>query len=378
MDGAPNLVSPPKASEPDPLHPQAAALWRSQRQHTCTACDLHRTARVVCLYGDGPVPSAGMVVLSTVSPQDDAAGRLMRSLAGEYLRLALREHDLDPLDLYVTAAVKCVPPSENREKVLPAAMKVCAPTYLRQELARVQPRAVLALGAQAYHAFTHQPTGITTKRGQVLHLSGLPRVKGRSKAEQAELDARYPSAATEATFAVVPTLDPSYVLSNPHYDEAFQSDVAKFARLVRGGSEDGPGVELVEIRTLDGWRAALTELRAAGGVLTFDVETRGFVDARAAFARMWCLSLCAGTRNEAGDVRVFGLPLEHPDSPFITWADDGGVVIGEDLRVIVAEVVELVLASRVNGANVHFDLRHLVRMAQRYGVGTGRFQVGDL
>lgn len=312
------------------------ALATAARDKRCNRCALSVGSVNVCGWGNGPVPTRGMVVLDNPTEWEERDGITQPGV--QYLRRSLLDVELDMDELYVTNAVKCPPPDskgrmsmfpgEDRDKLVAAARKACA-VYLDAELAAVQPKFVLAVGVNAYYYFKHT-TGVIKGRGQEFaHVSGA---------------------------TVIPTIHPSYVLENPAQHAAFIADLAKFKRALEGNIEP-PAVEMVPVLTLAEWRAAEAELREDDGkVLTFDLETRGFKDADPSFSKVWCAALTRGRRGEKG-IRVFGVPLEHP----------GVDLTDEDRRELIRGVCDLVLGARVSGHNVKFDVRHLRRLAERYG-----------
>lgn len=324
----------PKNAMAQPLDTTAAVLWAALRDDGCTRCGLHEWAASVCLMGDGVVPADGMLVGSCPSALDDATGRVGVGPSSQYLQRVCKDLDLDYRGLYSTVAVKCRPPAQNKDDALDKAVRVCAPEYLAREIARVRPRVILAMGNPAYRYLAHTRSGVTSARGKAFW-------------------------SDEHGCWVVPTVHPDYVLTNPNYHVLFASDVGKFKRLLHG-QPDSPPVEVVEVLTPDDLRAAVAELAATDGVLTFDTETRGFLDYASGYSRVWMVALTKGVRGPRG-MRVFAIPLEHPD---VNW--------GGELLWAVATVVHVLAGARLNGHNVKFDMRAVWFLARRYGL-TARF-----
>ncbi len=354
-----------RAREGDELmNPQAIDLWRTLRNRECEECNLHKWARNRCLLGDGPVPAAGMIICDGPLPEDEEEGRVYSDSASSYLYHTLEGLDLDPMSVYRTYVTKCVGPEpgapQRADQILKGS-KVCAPLYLAREIEMVRPRAILALGAAPYFYFKHK-AGITKNRGQAFEWT-LPD--------------------TDFTTWVVPSLHPRSVMKEPRYLPSFQADVVKWVRLL-GGVSESPKVHIVEVRTLDDLRAMDAELREEpDALLTFDVETRGFKDSRPDYSRMWSMALTRGRRDDQG-MRVFAVPLEHPETPLRQeaptpdWAwravlrapyRDGLLRRSQDVRETVETVCRLVLeAKHVNGHNVKYDLKNTIRLASRYGI----------
>lgn len=326
----------------EPLTPIATRAWREVRDPGCRLCPLGEGVSTACLMGNGP-GGRGMVVADGLSYEDDAAGRVLTGTDGEYLRSVLRDADLDIHDLYLTAAVRCAPPRQNRAAALTKAQKHCEP-YLAREVDVVRPRAILSLGATAYWAFTHK-AGITSNRGKPFDWHGI---------------------------TVVPTLSPLHVLAQPQLHGAFAADVMRFSRIVRGEDSD-PKIASIPVMSRAELDAALVELEEATGLLAWDLETRGFVDYRPGYSRVWMIGISRGTRDETGALRVFGVPLEHPESPFLlpgerVWPQRWVASESEDARYAVGRIVRLCLSTPSVGHNLKFDLRHLRSLGRRYGI----------
>jgi DNA polymerase len=250
---------------------------------------------------------------------------------GKLLDLVLREFDLDREDIYVTNAVKCPAGSgETRNELwVKRAQAECA-DYLEEEIRAVRPQVVLAMGASAYWFFTRT--------------AGLMRHRGRSMWDG------------ERGLWVVPTVHPGYVLRYPAYYQAFAQDVSKFRQLLLG-VHGQPRVSIVEVRDIGAFREMAAEVAAHDGILTFDLETRGFIDFRPDFAKLWCAALSTGRRDADGAIVVWLVPAEHPDSPFVDRP--------EELREVVLGVADLVEAGRSSGHNVKFDMRNIRNARER-------------
>ncbi len=352
-----------RLEETDPLPPETERLWLAKRDPACTRCVLGEAAaehgRPVCMFGAGSVRSDGMIVGEVVLPEDEAAGQPFSpdSSHVDYLNDVLRGLDVDPLEVYSTYAVKCrAPVGNNRVKYLEKSVKVCG-DFLSEELLAVRPRAVLALGAIAYYYFAHKK-GITKNRGQAFTWT-------------------HPDDETLA-IEVVPAMHPNWVLSNPRGHSPFVSDLTKWARLARG-EDAAPQVEVLEVHTLEDLRAARAEvLEDPTKLLTFDLETRGFKDHVEGYSRVWCASVTRGRRNADGAVRVWSIPLEHPETdlpagpgPHLTDI----IMSSPAVREAVEVACELLLGAgenvevRVNGHNVKFDVRNMRGLQRRHGLG---------
>ncbi|KVL23403.1 MULTISPECIES: UdgX family uracil-DNA binding protein [unclassified Burkholderia] len=121
----------------------------------CRRCALweHATQPVP---GAGPVDATIMLVGEQPGDQEDRAGMPFVGAAGRMLDRALDEAGIERSHVYLTNAVKHFkwePRGKRRLHKTPAQREVAACRYwLERELAAVQPRVVVALGATALRA----------------------------------------------------------------------------------------------------------------------------------------------------------------------------------------------------------------------------------
>jgi len=280
-----------------------------------------------------------MIIGEAPTPQDVGMGAPMSEgqPAVLYLETVLAEADISMSDMYVTTALKCPKsPQPERDPHMKLAQRACG-SFLDAEIESVRPRAVLAMGPSPYYHFTHA-AGLMKHRGQAIW-------------------------DPVRELWVVPTVQPDFVLINPAYSEVFTADVMKFKRLMEGIDEK-PNVRIVEVQTLGAFRALAAKLRAHQGIVTYDLETRGFVDFRKAFSKVWCAGFSIGERDPDGAIVSYLVPMEHPDSPFIH--DNGPMRDYEVLREVCDTVASIILDGRTNGHNVKFDQRNTINMKRRF------------
>ena len=116
--------------------------------HNCKLCDLHETAKTVCMEASGEPEWPGIVVGEAPGANEDDVGRPFVGRAGRVLDRALCEAtNMTPKSvrqrLIVTNAVKCRPP--NNATPTAQQLDTCV-RYLEQEIEAWDPRAILALG----------------------------------------------------------------------------------------------------------------------------------------------------------------------------------------------------------------------------------------
>ena len=144
----------------------------------CTRCPLARTA-TQAVPGEGPAPAALMIVGEQPGEAEDLAGRPFVGPAGQLFDRLAQEAGLDRHAAYVTNAVKHFKfqvRGKRRIHQSPNASEVShCRWWLTQEIARVQPRLILALGATAALALTGNGKGITARAGRIEQgIDGIP------------------------------------------------------------------------------------------------------------------------------------------------------------------------------------------------------------
>jgi DNA polymerase len=137
----------------------------------CTACPLYRDATQT-VFGEGPVPADLMLVGEQPGDQEDVQGRPFVGPAGGVLDRALRDVGLDRDKVYVTNVVKHFkwqPRGKRRIHQKPNREEVAACSrWFDAELAQVEPRLVVCLGATAAQAVLGSGFRVTKQRGQVM------------------------------------------------------------------------------------------------------------------------------------------------------------------------------------------------------------------
>ena len=139
----------------------------------CRQCPLHAAASQT-VFGEGPVPALLMLVGEQPGDQEDIAGRPFVGPAGLLLDQALRDAGLDRRAIYVTNAVKhfkFLQRGKRRLHQKPTVLEIRAClSWLEREMAVVQPRTAMALGATAARALTGRDLKIGAVRGSQLSL----------------------------------------------------------------------------------------------------------------------------------------------------------------------------------------------------------------
>lgn len=137
----------------------------------CRACELwERGTQTV--FGEGPAPAAVMLVGEQPGHEEDLTGHPFVGPAGRLLDRALETAGLDRKTVYVTNVVKHFnwePRGKWRIHKKPTAwhVRACRP-WILAELAAVQPRALVCLGATAAQALLGRNIRITESRGRAI------------------------------------------------------------------------------------------------------------------------------------------------------------------------------------------------------------------
>jgi uracil-DNA glycosylase len=153
-----------------PLVPERPSLQRLREAATaCTACDLYKTATQV-VFGEGSRDAEAMFVGEQPGDQEDKAGRPFVGPAGQLFDQALEDAGIDRKQAYVTNVVKhfkWVGRGKRRihQKPSPAEVAACRP-WLDAEVAVVEPRVLVCLGATAAQALLGRQFRVTRERGR--------------------------------------------------------------------------------------------------------------------------------------------------------------------------------------------------------------------
>ena len=111
----------------------------------------------LAVWGEGPVPADIMIVGQNPGLNEQREGRPFIGRAGQVLNQALKLAGLNRDELYLTNWVKHVTPT--RREPIPAETEACR-GYFEEELARVQPKVVVLMGAYAFREiFPNLPVG---------------------------------------------------------------------------------------------------------------------------------------------------------------------------------------------------------------------------
>jgi DNA polymerase len=164
-------VSQARAASPPAAARAIKQLW--QEVQGCTRCPLYANATQGVL-GEGPAHAAVFFIGEQPGDQEDLQGHPFVGPAGRMLDKAMAEAGIDRGRVYVTNAVKHFkwePRGKRRLHKKPNAYEVrqCR-WWLDQELAAIDPKLLVLLGATAAQAVFGKAVTITGLRGRVLEL----------------------------------------------------------------------------------------------------------------------------------------------------------------------------------------------------------------
>jgi uracil-DNA glycosylase family 4 len=182
---------PPAHSEPVPA---AAAgegkddAWQrlAAAVRACTQCALHR-GRTQTVFGVGRRDAQLLVIGEAPGAEEDKQGEPFVGRAGQLLNAMLHSIGQPRSEVYIANILKCRPPG-NRDPQ-PDEAAACTP-YLKQQIALLQPRAILAVGRIAAQWLLQSDAPIGRLRGRVFQYG-------------------------EASTPLVVTYHPAYLLRSP-------------------------------------------------------------------------------------------------------------------------------------------------------------------
>jgi uracil-DNA glycosylase len=154
-----------------PFIPPTKSLKRlAEAVEDCRGCPLFRNA-THGVFGEGGKTSRVLIVGEQPGDQEDRAGKPFVGPAGAVLDRALEEAGIARGEVFVTNAVKHFkwePRGKRRIHQTPrwSEVKACRP-WLEEEIARVKPEVVVALGSTAAQSLMGSTFRILKNRGKV-------------------------------------------------------------------------------------------------------------------------------------------------------------------------------------------------------------------
>ena len=167
-----SVAKRPPGTSSAQLFPQAETLddLRVRARH-CKACDLWKNATQT-VFGEGAQHPQIMFVGEQPGDQEDLQGRPFVGPAGKLLDSALEEAQIDREKTYITNAVKHFKwESRGKRRIhkKPSISEIaaCRP-WLDAEIAALQPKVIVCLGATAAQALLGRDFRVTQHRGELM------------------------------------------------------------------------------------------------------------------------------------------------------------------------------------------------------------------
>lgn len=184
-----------QAAEPvaAPLDADVAAAWSQLEREVaeCTKCELYRT-RTQAVFGVGNRQADWLIVGEAPGRDEDQQGEPFVGRAGKLLNAMLEALGYAREDVYIANILKSRPPKNRDPK--PEEVAACEP-YLKQQIALLKPKIILAVGRIAAQNLLKTDTPIGKLRGQRLEYQV--------------------AAETVTKVPVVVTYHPAYLLRSP-------------------------------------------------------------------------------------------------------------------------------------------------------------------
>ena len=166
----------------------------------CDQCELHKS-RTQTVFGVGNKNSDWLIVGEAPGADEDLKGEPFVGRAGKLLNAMLFSMGLQRQEVFIANILKCRPPKNRDPKI--SEVEACE-KYLRQQIALIKPKIILALGRIAAQNLLKSDTPIGKMRGN----SYL-----------------YP----DTNLPVVVTYHPAYLLRSPREKRKVWQDI-KFAQ----------------------------------------------------------------------------------------------------------------------------------------------------
>jgi DNA polymerase len=135
----------------------------------CTRCKLHTLGRQQIVFGTGSMTAELMFVGEAPGADEDIQGVPFVGRAGQLLTKMIEAMGLRRDDVYIANVLKCRPPGNRNPE--PDEIQTCQPFLFRQ-LASIQPKVVIALGAFAARTLLDTQDPISRLRGRVFDYRG--------------------------------------------------------------------------------------------------------------------------------------------------------------------------------------------------------------
>lgn len=136
---------------------------------SCTLCELSKS-RTNVVFGVGNRNADIMLVGEAPGENEDLQGEPFVGRAGMLLNQMLLAIGLERSEVYITNVLKCRPP-RNRDPS-PQEVVLCTP-YLKQQIALIKPKVIIAVGRIAAHYLLNTDESMGRLRGRIYNYGEL-------------------------------------------------------------------------------------------------------------------------------------------------------------------------------------------------------------
>jgi uracil-DNA glycosylase family 4 len=141
-----SLEATPPRPESDLVDPAHALRLIRADLGDCTRCRLSKQGRKQIVFGVGNPKAELMFVGEAPGADEDQQGEPFVGRAGQLLNNMIKAMGLERADVYIANIIKCRPPGNRTPER--DECETCSPFLMRQ-IAAIQPKAIVALGAVA-------------------------------------------------------------------------------------------------------------------------------------------------------------------------------------------------------------------------------------
>lgn len=197
------------------------------------------------IAGYGPKPAEIMIIGEKPTPDDSAHNAVFHNPSSDVMRAFMRKAGFNDAGVYYTNAVKFVPP--GKRAINAGDLKLCKPV-LMTELAEVQPKLIICLGANALKMLLGKDYKFSDYRGVLITSIELNGTK------------------------VFATNSPSYLARNPGAEDTYLQDWQKLAQIQRGDVLEADATEVVIVQTAAHLKQVVEEILARTGFIVVSVD----------------------------------------------------------------------------------------------------------